>query len=213
MAIMINNYDCICRFVFQTNFGDIHMAFYEGVAPKTVDLIRTAVELGCYNTNHFFRVDKGFVAQTADVLGGRALSLSDFQREQVQKVIPLEIRKDIRHNKRGVLSVARHDDPNSGGTSFSILLGSTPHLDMNYAIFGEVTHGWEVLDKMEQVETISEGIFVMPKERITILSTYMYLTDNAAKEVKMCTSELNDLQGRFDAQAITLQKLREQHLP
>ena len=50
--------------------------------------------------------------------------------------MPLEVRADVKHTKRGILSMARSDDPNSGGSSFSILLGPAPHLDMNYAIFG-----------------------------------------------------------------------------
>ena len=78
-----------------------------------------------------------------------------------------------------IASLARHDDPNSGGSSFSIMLGPAPHLDMNYAIFGEVTEGIETLRSMEDVETTREGIFVMPKDRITIHSTYTYDVDGA----------------------------------
>ncbi|KAL2510165.1 Peptidyl-prolyl cis-trans isomerase CYP23 [Forsythia ovata] len=55
------------RVVFQTNYGDIEFGFYPSVAPKTVEHIFKLVRLGCYNTNHFFRVDRGFVAQVADV--------------------------------------------------------------------------------------------------------------------------------------------------
>ena len=42
----------------------------------------------------------------------------------------------MKHDKRGILSMARHDDPNSGKSSFSILLGPAPHLDMQYTVFG-----------------------------------------------------------------------------
>ncbi|PWZ53053.1 Peptidyl-prolyl cis-trans isomerase CYP23 [Zea mays] len=52
----------------KTNFGDIEFGFFPHVAPKTVEHIFKLVRLGCYNTNHFFRVDKGFVAQVADVM-------------------------------------------------------------------------------------------------------------------------------------------------
>lgn len=57
---------------------------------------------------------------------------------EASKTVPLEVREDVRHTKRGILSMARSDDPHSGGSSFSILLGPAPHLDMNYAIFGRV---------------------------------------------------------------------------
>lgn len=54
-----------------------------------------------------------------------------------------------------------------------MLLGPAPHLDKQYTIFGEVTQGFETLAKLEALPTRKEGIFVMPLERITILSTYM----------------------------------------
>ena len=53
-----------------------------------------------------------------------------------KKTVPLEVQKDTIHNKRGILSMGRHSDPNSGGSSFSILLGPAPHLDQEYTIFG-----------------------------------------------------------------------------
>lgn len=55
---------------------------------------------------------------------------------EAAKKVPLEIRKDAKHDRRGVLSMARWDDPNSGGASFSVTLGPAPHLDMHYAVFG-----------------------------------------------------------------------------
>lgn len=51
------------RLVLQTKFGDIELAFFPTVAPVTVAHILELGRLGAYNTNHFFRVDKGFVAQ------------------------------------------------------------------------------------------------------------------------------------------------------
>ena len=53
-----------------------------------------------------------------------------------KKTVPLEVQKDVIHDKRGILSMGRHSDPNSGGSSFSILLGPAPHLDQEYTIFG-----------------------------------------------------------------------------
>ena len=69
---------------------------------------------------------------------------------------------------RGILSMGRMDDPNSGGSSFSMLLGRAPHLDRQYTVFGKVLQGEDVLEKLEKVETTKSGIFVMPKTRITI---------------------------------------------
>jgi len=69
---------------------------------------------------------------------------------------------------RGILSMGRMSDPNSGGSSFSMLLGRAAHLDAQYTVFGKVLRGDSVLAALEKVETKKEGIFVMPKTRITI---------------------------------------------
>ncbi|PSC68000.1 peptidyl-prolyl cis-trans isomerase CYP23 [Micractinium conductrix] len=210
------------RLVFQTEWGDIHMAFYPNVAPKTVDHIRRCGELGLYNTNHFFRVDRGFVAQTADINGGRTAPMSEAQRAVADLNVPFEVHADVKHSKRGILSMARGDDPGSGGSSFSILLGPAPHLDMNYAVFGEVTEGLETLSKFEELPTRTEGIFVMPTQRITILSTYTYVIDDtpaarpgqtAGDGQKLCSEALAEVQARYDAQAAALERIRAERLP
>ena len=57
-------------------------------------------------------------------------------QEVAEKTVPLEVRQHVKHDKRGILSMGRMEDPDSGGSSFSILLDSAPHLDMRYSIFG-----------------------------------------------------------------------------
>ena len=69
---------------------------------------------------------------------------------------------------RGILVTKR-----LSGSSFSMLLGRASHLDGEYTVFGKVLAGDDVLAKLEQVETRKEGIFVMPKQRITISSAKM----------------------------------------
>ncbi|GAU32409.1 hypothetical protein TSUD_220990 [Trifolium subterraneum] len=147
----------------QTNYGDIEFGFYPTVAPKTVDHIFKLVRLGGYNTNHFFRVDKGFVAQVADVANGRSAPMNEEQRREAEKTVVGEF-SDVKH-VRGILSMGRYDDPDSGSSSFSMLLGNSPHLDGKYAIFGKVTKGDDTLAKLEQLPTRKEGIFVMVKAR------------------------------------------------
>ena len=194
------------RAVFQTDHGDIHLAFYPNAAPKTVSLILKLIKIGGYNTNHFFRVDAGFVAQVADVANGREVELDTVQRLFAEKTVPLEVHKDVKHDRIGILSLARHDDPNSGGSSFSILLGPAPHLDMNYAVFGEITSGFEVLESLQKVETTRDGIFVMPKKRITIHSTYVYdVTDKSSS-----ASAASGCQGTLSSIVSQLQAIRKQ---
>ncbi|KAL0336335.1 UNVERIFIED_CONTAM: Peptidyl-prolyl cis-trans isomerase CYP23 [Sesamum radiatum] len=187
------------RVVFQTNYGDIEFGFYHSVAPKTVEHIFKLVRLGCYNTNHFFRVDKGFVAQVADVAGGRTAPMNEVQRLEAEKTIVGEF-SDVKH-VRGILSMGRYSDPDSAQSSFSILLGDAPHLDGQYAIFGKVTKGDETLRKLEQVPTRTEGIFVMPTERITILSTYYYDTG-----AETCEEDRLILKRRLAASAVEIEK-------
>ncbi|GFH10220.1 PPIase cyclophilin-type domain-containing protein [Haematococcus lacustris] len=81
-------------------------------------------------------------------------------QEHAAKKVPLEVVQGVKHHA-GVLSMGRYDDPNSGTSSFSMLLGDAPHLDMQYTIFGQVTRGMEVLHKLEELPTKREGIFVM----------------------------------------------------
>ncbi|KVH96117.1 peptidyl-prolyl cis-trans isomerase CYP23 [Cynara cardunculus var. scolymus] len=194
------------RVVFQTNYGDIEFGFYPSVAPQTVEHIYKLVRLGCYNTNHFFRVDKGFVAQVADVVGGRTAPMNAEQRKEAEKTIIGEF-SDVKH-VRGILSMGRYADPNSAQSSFSMLLGDAPHLDHEYAIFGKVTKGDETLKKLEELPTRREGIFVMPTERITILSTYYYDI-----EMETCQRDKSMLKRRLAASAVEIERQRMKCFP
>jgi cyclophilin family peptidyl-prolyl cis-trans isomerase len=195
------------RAVFQTDHGDIHLAFYPNAAPKTVELVLNLIEVGAYNTNHFFRVDKGFVAQVADVSTGRTQGLSNLQQKYASKTVPLEVHRTLKHDAPGILSLARSDDPHSGGSSFSILLGSAPHLDTKHTIFGEITSGYDVLESLQEVETVKEGIFVMPKERINIHSTYLYI--DGAMEIPSHEA-LEICEKRLDTLVKTLKNIRNE---
>lgn len=68
------------RVVLQTKFGDIELALYPHVAPQTAQHMLLLAKLGALTTNNFFRVDKGFVAQTQDVRYGRSAPLDPRQR-------------------------------------------------------------------------------------------------------------------------------------
>lgn len=194
------------RVVFQTNYGDIEFGFYPSVAPQTVEHIYKLVRMGCYNTNHIFRVDKGFVAQVADVSSGRTAPMNEEQRKEAEKTIKGEF-SDVKH-VRGILSMGRYSDPNSAQSSFSMLLGDAPHLDHEYAIFGKVTKGDETLKKLEELPTRREGIFVMPTERITILSTYYYDT-----EMETCQQDKSVLKRRLAASAVEIERQRMKCFP
>ena len=157
----------------QLSYGNVELGFYKDEASNTADHILKAFKLGLYDTNHVFRVDKNFVAQIADCMTSRRVGLTFEQNEHARKKIRGEhVGQTIKHRK-GTLSMARFNDPDSGTTSFSILLGDAPHLDGQYCQFGELISGFEVLDELQKLETTKSGIFVMPKERIEIMSTYV----------------------------------------
>ncbi|GFR49928.1 hypothetical protein Agub_g12032 [Astrephomene gubernaculifera] len=205
------------RVVFQTEYGDITFGFWPEVAPVTCEHIFKLVRLGCFTSNHFFRVDKGFVAQTSDVVGGRSVPMNAEQQEEASKTVPLEVVEGVKHHA-GVLSMGRYDDPNSGASSFSILLGDAPHLDMQYTAFAKVTEGMETLRKLEELPTRREGIFVMPLKRITITATYWYRVNHPQPSLtlpgtKVCEDALSELTVRFRSQGEELQRVRKKCLP
>ncbi|CAM6088783.1 unnamed protein product [Calypogeia fissa] len=108
--------------------------------------------------------------------------------------------------------MGRHSDPNSGGSSFSFLLNPAPHLDGEYAVFGKVTKGDETLARLEDLETRREGIFVMPMERINILSSYYY--DLAEKRGSgSCEDEVANLRKRLVRMADLVEAQRRKCLP
>ncbi len=72
----------------------------------------------------------------------------------------------------------------------------------------EVVDGLEVLEKMEGVDTETSGIFVMPKGRVEIFSSYLLLPDGNG-----CEARLLDLQHRFESQSLRLEKMRSTSLP
>lgn len=190
--------------------------FFSQVAPKTSRLICDLGSVGAYTSNHFFRVDKGFVAQTAGVIGGRTVALDAQQTRLASATVPLEVDPEVKHDRRGILSMARGEDPNSGGSSFSILLGPAPHLDMQYAIFGEVTRGIETLAQFEELPTRRDGIFVMPVERIEILASYVYVIPEGQSEeagFQTITTYARSMEDTYQAAVAMVDRITHTQLP
>ena len=139
----------------------ITLAFYPESAPETSAHILELFRKGLYETDDFFRVDKGFVAQTSEVLRRRT-PIPEELKALAAKTVPGEFQKQdwpastrlslnsngsdgdsseqsVRH-KEGVLSLARFEDPDSGSSSFSIILGDAPHLDGQYTVRQNIIH-------------------------------------------------------------------------
>ncbi len=135
--------------------GDVKIELFQDVAPKHVERIKTLANEGKYDNVVFHRVIEGFMAQTGDVEYGNSSSDKfDLNRAGTGGSslpdLPAEF-SDIPHEK-GILSMARSSDPNSGNSQFFICFESAPHLDRNYTVFGKVVEGIEFVDMIKRGE-------------------------------------------------------------
>ena len=152
--------------------GDVKIELFQDVAPKHVERIKTLANEGKYDNVVFHRVIEGFMAQTGDVKFGNISSdRFDLNRAGTGGSslpdLPAEF-SDIPHEK-GVLSMARSSDPNSGNSQFFICFESAPHLDRNYTVFGKVVEGIEFVDMIKRGEG-SNGAVSNPDKIISFKS-------------------------------------------
>jgi peptidyl-prolyl cis-trans isomerase B (cyclophilin B) len=148
--------------VMKTTLGTIRIEMAPEWAPNHVRRFLMLAETGWYNGTSFHRVSKDFVVQ-----GGMSDSRVDGKGHWADRwVTPLqgEFRKDVKH-ERGIVSMARTDDPDSATTSFFLMLGPSPHLDGQYSAFGRIVEGMDVLAAFEKEEVDGET----PKRRLEIV--------------------------------------------
>ena len=129
--------------------GVMKAELYPEIAPITVKNFVDLAAKGFYNGLIFHRVIPGFMIQGGDPqgtgMGGPGYTIKgEFSANGV--------RNDLKHT-RGVLSMARAMDPDSAGSQFFIMHENSPHLDGQYAAFGKVIEGIEVVDKIASVKT------------------------------------------------------------
>lgn len=129
--------------------GEVTMELYPDIAPNTVNNFISLIEKGFYDGVIFHRVIPGFMIQGGDPdgtgMGGPGYSIKgEFSNNDFEN--------DIVH-EAGVLSMARTQDPDSAGSQFFIMTDDSPHLDGDYAGFGKVIEGMEVVDEIVQSET------------------------------------------------------------
>jgi len=124
------------------NGGIINAELYPDIAPLTVENFVNLINKNFYDGVIFHRVIPGFMIQGGDPdgtgAGGPGYSIKgEFTSNGFEN--------DLKHD-RGVLSMARTSNPNSAGSQFFIMVSDSPHLDGQYASFGKVTSGLEVVD-------------------------------------------------------------------
>ena len=149
------------RVVLETTLGAITIAFDAARAPEHVRNFLQLAHAGVLEGTPFHRVVRGFVVQ-AGSLAHRAAPLSEKQQKLVHPLQP-EF-NDTKHVK-GIVSMARGDDPASATTSFFIVTADAPSLDGKYTAFGRVVEGLDVLDRIAAAPVNGES----PITRIDLL--------------------------------------------
>ena len=129
--------------------GTIKAELYPEIAPNTVNNFISLIKKGFYDGTIFHRTIEGFMIQGGDPtgtgMGGPGYSIKGEFTDNGFK-------NDLKHS-RGVLSMARSMMPDSAGSQFFIMHEDSPHLDGQYASFGKVTEGMEVVDKIATTRT------------------------------------------------------------
>ena len=131
------------------NGGKIELELYPDAAPKTVANFLKLVGEGFYDGLIFHRVIPGFMIQGGDPQGNGMGGAKD---NVVGEFRANGFNNPIKHT-RGVISMARAYNPNSASSQFFIMHANAPHLDGQYAAFGKVVSGMEVVDEIASIPT------------------------------------------------------------
>ena len=148
------------------DFGEMTAELYPDKAPNTVKNFLSLIEAGFFSGMIFHRIIKGFMIQG----GGFDESFTQKEANAIRGEFIANgfMANDLRHT-RGVLSMARTSDPDSASSQFFVMHKDAPHLDAQYAGFGKLTDGFDVLDKIADVKTGRMGWYDdVPKTPVVI---------------------------------------------
>ena len=136
--------------------GRVVIRMLPNIAPKHVDRIKKLVRSGFYDGLPFYRVIDGFMAQCGDLSNKKGIG---------EKKIPAEFTNKYSH-KRGAVSMARSNDPNSADNQFFIVISDSDYLDGEYTIWGYVVDGMEYVDRIKKGNIVNDGLVVNPDKII-----------------------------------------------
>ena len=136
------------------NYGAIVMELYPDKAPNTVNNFISLVSSGFYDDNSFHRLVPGFVLQggdpNGDGTGGPGYSIKgEFKNNGFDG-------NHLKHKEK-IVSMARSSDMDSAGSQFFIMLGTSSYLDGDYAAFGKVIDGFDIITEIEDEEVVSDS--------------------------------------------------------
>jgi len=130
------------------NGGQITLEFFPADAPKHVENFVKLVRAGFYDGQRFHRVESGFVVQLGDPKS-KTLPMDHPDMGTGGPGYTIKAEFNNRKFDRGLLGMARMNDPDSAGSQFYIMLGPASHLNGQYTAFGRVVSGMEVVDKIK----------------------------------------------------------------
>src|SRR3954453_17410002 len=164
--------------VIKTSEGDMVVQFWTDAAPNTVENFKKLARQGFYDGTIFHRIVKGFMIQGGDPNSKDPAKESSYGSGGPGYKIKAEF-NDHPHD-RGVLSMAREENPDSAGSQFFICLGPVHRLDHQYTTFGKLIKGQDVLEKIGNtpVEENSQGERSKPTKRVVIESIKIVPADS-----------------------------------
>ena len=139
------------RGTIKTEFGEITIELYSGDAPSTVENFKKLANSGFYDGLIFHRIVPGFVIQGGDPYTKDVSNKGKWGTGGPGWNVKAEFNKNT--HSRGILSMARSQDPNSAGSQFFIVLKDSKSLDGKYTVFGKVTSGMDAVDKLAAIRT------------------------------------------------------------
>ena len=137
--------------VVTTSEGVMVLEFYPDVAPKHVENFKALAKKGFYDGTAFHRVIPGFMIQGGDPNTKNESAKDTWGMGGPGTTVNAEF--NAKHHARGILSMARSNDPNSGGSQFFICHADAGNLDGQYTVFGNLIKGFDVLDKIATTPT------------------------------------------------------------
>ena len=135
--------------IIDTNFGTITFRLLPDIAPETVRNFQKLANSGFYNGTLFHRVIPGFMIQGGDP-NTKKSDKSQWGMGGPGYTVKAEF--NSRSHRRGIVSMARAMDPDSAGSQFFIVTTDSTFLDRQYTVFGEVTEGMDVADKIVKLQ-------------------------------------------------------------
>ncbi len=148
------------RAIIETKYGEMEIKFYPETAPKHVENFTTLAKQGFYDGTIFHRVIPGFMIQGGDP-NTKGPDKSTYGMGGPGSNVKAEF-SNIPH-KRGIVSMARSQSPDSAGSQFFIVVKDSNFLDGQYTVFGEVVRGMEVADKIVNLPRDRRDL---PNERV-----------------------------------------------